>query len=151
MRDLPTPSPHQTICLWSSSLTLILAGECQQILKDISGNFTSPHYPNIYPNNINCHWTITLAAGYRIKLFFPFLELEDRNSLTDMCDYDSMYVYDGDSETDTLLGQWCGSEQPPSLTSKGNKLLVVLSTDQNYAFKGFTASYIGGECSLIIV
>lgn len=68
-----------------------------------------------------------------------------------MCDYDSVSVYDGDSETDTLLGQWCGSEQPPSLTSKGNKLLVVLSTDRNYAFKGFMASYIGGECSLIIV
>ncbi|KAL0200289.1 hypothetical protein M9458_003476, partial [Cirrhinus mrigala] len=106
------------------------------VLKNISGNFTSPHYPNIYPNNINCHWTITLAAGYRIKLFFPFLDLEDRNSLTDMCDYDSVAVYDGDSETDTL-------EQPPSLTSKGNKLLVVLSTDRNYPFKGFTAFYIG--------
>lgn len=62
-----------------------------------------------------------------------------------MCDYDSVAVYDGDSETDTLLGQWCGSEQPPSLTSKGNKMLVVLNTDRNYAFKGFVASYIGGE------
>ncbi|XP_067220297.1 CUB domain-containing protein 2 [Chanodichthys erythropterus] len=119
------------------------SGECQQILKNINGNFTSPHFPNIYPNNINCHWTVTLAAGYRIKLFFPFLELEDRNSLTDTCDYDSVAVYDGDSETDTLLGHWCGSEQPPSLTSKGNKLLVVLNTDRNNAFKGFTASYIG--------
>lgn len=62
-----------------------------------------------------------------------------------MCDYDSVAVYDGDSEIDTLLGHWCGSEQPPSLTSKGNKLLVVLNTDRNYAFKGFVASYIGGE------
>nr|XP_055058617.1 CUB domain-containing protein 2 [Misgurnus anguillicaudatus]XP_055058618.1 CUB domain-containing protein 2 [Misgurnus anguillicaudatus] len=119
------------------------SGECQQVLKTISGNFTSPQYPNIYPNNINCHWTINLAAGYRIKLFFPILELEDRNSLTDMCDYDSVAVYDGDSDTDALLGHWCGSEQPPPLTSKGNKLLVVLNTDRNYAFKGFVASYIG--------
>ncbi|TRY87530.1 hypothetical protein DNTS_007088 [Danionella cerebrum] len=119
------------------------SGECQQTLKSISGNITSPHYPDIYPNNINCQWTISLAAGYRIKIFFPVMDIEDRNSLTNNCDYDSLAVYDGDSETDALLGQWCGNEQPPSVTSKGNKLLVVLNTDRNFAFKGFVASYIG--------
>uniref|UniRef100_A0A3B5BIP0 CUB domain-containing protein 2-like n=1 Tax=Stegastes partitus TaxID=144197 RepID=A0A3B5BIP0_9TELE len=117
--------------------------ECQQVLSDVSGNFSSPHFPNIYPNNINCHWSVTLAAGYRIKLFFPFMDLEDRNSLSDECDYDSVAVYDGDSQTDALLGRWCGREQPSSLISRGNKLLVVLSTDRNEAHRGFTASYLG--------
>lgn len=76
------------------------------------------------------------------------MDLEDRNSLSDMCDYDSVAVYDGDSQTDTLLGRWCGREQPSSLISKANKLLVVLSTDRNEAHTGFTASYLGGKCSL---
>uniref|UniRef100_A0A3Q1BE36 CUB domain containing protein 2 n=1 Tax=Amphiprion ocellaris TaxID=80972 RepID=A0A3Q1BE36_AMPOC len=115
-----------------------LSGECQQVLSDVSGNFSSPHFPNIYPNNINCHWSITLAAGYRIKLFFPFMDLEDRNSLSDECDYDSVAVYDGDSQTDTLLGRWCGTEQPSSLISRGNKLLVVLSTDRNEKHRNIT-------------
>ncbi|XP_037644044.1 CUB domain-containing protein 2 [Sebastes umbrosus] len=119
------------------------SGECQQILSAVNANFSSPHFPNIYPNNINCHWSITLAAGYRIKLFFPVMDLEDRNSLSDECDYDSVAVYDGDSQTDALLGRWCGREQPPFLVSKGNKLLVVLSTDRNEAHRGFTASYLG--------
>ncbi|XP_018609270.1 CUB domain-containing protein 2 [Scleropages formosus] len=119
------------------------SGECQQVLTAIRGNFTSPHYPSIYPNNINCHWMITLAAGYRIKLYFNSMELEDRNSLTDECDYDSVVVHDGGSKTDPLLGSWCSSEQPPSLLSKGNKLLVILSSDRNSAFKGFSASYVG--------
>ncbi|XP_042559033.1 CUB domain-containing protein 2 [Clupea harengus] len=119
------------------------SAECQQILTNISSNFTSPNYPNIYPNNINCHWTITLSAGYRVKLSFPFMELEDWNSLTGVCEYDSVAVYDGSSESDPLLGRWCGSEQPPSVLSKGNQLLVVLTTDRNYAYKGFFASYIG--------
>ncbi|XP_066508153.1 CUB domain-containing protein 2-like [Hoplias malabaricus] len=119
------------------------SGECQQVLTAVSGNFTSPNFPHIYPNNINCHWTIALASGYRIKLFFPAMELEDQNSLTDNCDFDSVSVYDGDSEADPLLGCWCGTEEPPSLISKTNKLLVVLSTDRNSAFKGFTASYTG--------
>ncbi|KAM3850464.1 CUB domain-containing protein 2-like [Diretmus argenteus] len=119
------------------------SGECQQVLSDVNGNFSSPHYPNIYPNNINCHWTITLAIGYRIKLFFPAMELEDRNSLSDECDYDSVAVYDGDSQTDPLLGRWCGREHPPSLISKAHNLLVVLSTDRNKAHRGFSASYVG--------
>uniref|UniRef100_A0AAQ4PKQ5 CUB domain-containing protein n=1 Tax=Gasterosteus aculeatus aculeatus TaxID=481459 RepID=A0AAQ4PKQ5_GASAC len=105
----------------------------------------SPHFPNIYPNNINCHWSVTLAAGYRIKLFFPVMDLEDRNGLSDECAYDSVAVYDGDTQADALLGRWCGRDQPPFLVSKGNKLLVVLSTDRNEAHRGFTASYLGGK------
>ncbi|XP_028328899.1 CUB domain-containing protein 2 [Gouania willdenowi] len=119
------------------------SGECQRVLSAVSGNFSSPHFPNIYPNNINCHWSIVLADGYRIKLFFPFMEIEDRNSLSNECDYDSVAVYDGESEADTMLGRFCGREHPPSLISKGNKLLVVLRTDRNEAHKGFTASYLG--------
>lgn len=125
-----------------------LIGECQQVLSHVSGNFSSPNFPNIYPNNINCHWSITLAAGYRIKLFFPLMDLEDRNSLSDECDYDSVAVYDGNSQTDALMGRWCGREHPSSLVSRGNKLLVVLSTDRNEAHRGFTASYQGGKYSL---
>lgn len=121
------------------------SAECQQVLKTISGNFTSPSYPNIYPNNMKCHWRVHLPPGYRIKLYFPLMELEDQNSLTNSCDFDSVAVYDGDSEADVLLGRWCGAEQPPALTSRANKLLVVLNTDRNVAFKGFSASYTGGE------
>lgn len=76
------------------------------------------------------------------------MELEDQNSLTDSCDFDSVGVYDGESQTDALLGRWCGSKQPPPLTSRANKLLVVLNTDRNIAFKGFSASYTGGEPTL---
>ncbi|XP_062284242.1 CUB domain-containing protein 2 [Scomber scombrus] len=119
------------------------SGECQQFLSTVSGNFSSPHFPNIYPNNINCHWSISLGAGYRIKIDFPFMDLEDRNSLSDECDYDSVAVYDGDSQADALLGRWCGREESPTIISKGNKLLVVLNTDRNEAHRGFTASYLG--------
>uniref|UniRef100_A0A8C9YV95 CUB domain containing protein 2 n=1 Tax=Sander lucioperca TaxID=283035 RepID=A0A8C9YV95_SANLU len=144
-------SPCDLVNRLSYLIKCSLTAECQQVLSAISDNFSSPHFPNIYPNNINCHWSITLAAGYRIKLYFPVVDLEDRNSLSDKCDYDSVAVYDGDSQTDTLLGRWCGREQPPFLVSKGNKLLVVLSTDRNVAHRGFTASYLGGKCSLWVL
>ncbi|XP_015210799.1 CUB domain-containing protein 2 [Lepisosteus oculatus] len=119
------------------------SGECQQIFTAIKGNFSSPQYPDIYPNNINCHWTVSLAAGYRVKLYAADMELEDRNSLTDACDYDSLAVHDGSSQRDPLLGRWCGAEMPPPLLSQSNKLLVVLNTDRNAAYRGFSLSYIG--------
>ncbi|XP_072296554.1 CUB domain-containing protein 2 [Eucyclogobius newberryi] len=119
------------------------SGECQQVLSGINGNFSSPHYPNIYPNNVNCHWSVSLSPGYRIKLFFPVVDLEERNSQTDECEFDSVAVHDGESQADALLGRWCGKDRPPSLLSTGNKLLVVLSSDRNEARRGFTASYLG--------
>lgn len=37
---------------------------CQPlVLTDVSGVFTSPNFPQVYPNNANCQWTIEVAAG----------------------------------------------------------------------------------------
>lgn len=76
------------------------------------------------------------------------MDLEERNSLSGECDYDYVAVHDGDSQAGPLLGRWCGKEKPPSLISKSNKLLVVLSTDRNEAHRGFAASYVGGKSAL---
>ncbi|KAM8930212.1 CUB domain-containing protein 2 [Pelodytes ibericus] len=119
------------------------SGECQELFTAVKGNITSPRYPDLYPNNINCHWNIQLLPGFRIKMFFQDIELEERSSLTDQCDYDHLSVYDGDSEGDTLLGRWCASDNPPPLMSSKNKLLLVLVTDRDSANKGFSVSYIG--------
>ncbi|KGL75882.1 CUB domain-containing protein 2, partial [Tinamus guttatus] len=56
------------------------AGECQEVYTAIRGNFSSPQYPNFYPNNLRCQWTIQLPPGYRVKVFFLDLELEGRSS-----------------------------------------------------------------------
>ncbi|XP_010210917.1 PREDICTED: CUB domain-containing protein 2 [Tinamus guttatus] len=57
------------------------AGECQEVYTAIRGNFSSPQYPNFYPNNLRCQWTIQLPPGYRVKVFFLDLELEGRSML----------------------------------------------------------------------
>ncbi|KAM4722919.1 CUB domain-containing protein 2 [Rhinophrynus dorsalis] len=119
------------------------SGECQDTFKAMKGNITSPGYPDKYPNNINCHWNIELSPGFRLKIFFRDLELEERSSLTDQCEYDHLSVYDGAEENGTLLGRWCGTEIPPPLMSVKNKLLLVLTTDRDTANKGFSVSYIG--------
>uniref|UniRef100_A0A8B9P6B4 CUB domain containing protein 2 n=1 Tax=Apteryx owenii TaxID=8824 RepID=A0A8B9P6B4_APTOW len=121
------------------------SGECQEVYTAVKGNFSSPQYPNFYPNNLKCQWTIQLPPGYRIKVFFLDLDLEGRSSLTDGCDYDHLAAFDGGAENASLLGKWCGRERSSPIVSSGNKLLLVLRTDRNTAKRGFALAYVGGK------
>uniref|UniRef100_A0A670I645 CUB domain containing protein 2 n=1 Tax=Podarcis muralis TaxID=64176 RepID=A0A670I645_PODMU len=135
----------------SSSLTPApLQCACQEVYTAVKGNFSSPQYPNYYPNNIKCHWAIQLPPGYRIKVFFLDLDLEGRNSLTDGCDYDHLAAFDGGTEKASLLGKWCGREMLSPIISSRNKLLLVLHTDRNTANRGFSVAYIGGMARHLI-
>lgn len=109
------------------------------------GNFSSPNYPGSYPNNIHCHWTIRLPPGYRVKMFFLDLELEEPNSLTKTCDFDHLAAFDGASEQAPLLGNWCGRHLPPPVTSSRSQLLLRLHTDRSTTRRGFSVAYIGGQ------
>uniref|UniRef100_A0A8D2L482 CUB domain containing protein 2 n=1 Tax=Varanus komodoensis TaxID=61221 RepID=A0A8D2L482_VARKO len=120
---------------------------CGKLVFLLEG-FIVPQYPNSYPNNIRCHWTIQLPLGYRIKVFFLDLDLEGRNSLTDGCDYDHLAVFDGGTEKASLLGKWCGRETLSPIISSRNKLLLVLHTDRNTANRGFSVAYIGGKAAV---
>lgn len=124
------------------------AGECQEVFTAIKGNFSSPRYPNFYPNNLKCQWSIQLPPGYRVKVFFLDVELEGRSSLTGTCDYDHLAAFDGGTENGSLLGHWCGRESLEPITSRSNQLLLVLHTDRNTAKRGFSIAYIGGKDSL---
>lgn len=120
-------------------------GECQEVYTAVRGNFSSPQYPSSYPNNIRCHWTIRLPPGYRVKVFFLDLELEEPSSLTRTCDFDHLAAFDGASEEAPLLGNWCGHHLPPPVTSSHNQLLIVLHTDRSTTHRGFSVAYIGGQ------
>ncbi|XP_062974319.1 CUB domain-containing protein 2 [Elgaria multicarinata webbii] len=144
-------STHELLVVFKSDFNIagrgfkvyFFSGACQEVYTAVKGNFSSPQYPNSYPNNIKCHWTIQLPLGYRIKVFFLDLDLEGRNSLTDGCDYDHLAVFDGGTEKASMLGKWCGRETLSPIISSRNKLLLVLHTDRNTASRGFSVAYIG--------
>ncbi|XP_023438358.2 CUB domain-containing protein 2 [Dasypus novemcinctus] len=117
--------------------------ECQEVYTAVRGNFSSPQYPSSYPNNIRCHWTVRLPPGYRVKVFFLDLDLEEPNSLTRTCDFDHLAAFDGASEEAPLLGNWCGHHLPPPVTSSCNQLLLQLHTDRSTTRRGFSVAYIG--------
>ena len=40
------------------------------------GTFTSPNYPNNYPNNMNCSWIIRFDNVHQINLVFTDFDIE---------------------------------------------------------------------------
>jgi hypothetical protein len=102
-----------------------------------SGTFSSPYYPDPYPNSVDCKWWITRAPGYVIRLRFLSFDLEDSES----CENDNLIVYDGQTVDTNVLGQFCGDAFPLLLESSSNVLLVVFKSDNERRFPGFKMSY----------
>ena len=69
--------PANTIC-----------GEAFNTNTSWSGVIQSPNYPNNYPSNVNCTWTITAPPNEVITLTFTDLRLESH----DACMFDYVQV-----------------------------------------------------------
>ena len=61
---LQTPAPTTT--------PLVCGGQ----LSGPTGKIQSPKYPNNYPNNADCFWTIDCAKGESVKMEFTNFDLE---------------------------------------------------------------------------
>ena len=44
--------------------------DCNYILTDGMGGFSSPNFPSNYDNDLNCHWYIILPEDVPINLTF---------------------------------------------------------------------------------
>ena len=53
------------------------------------GILTSPRYPNFYPDNVDCTWTLAAEDGYRVRLDFEYFDFEDGGI---PCLYDGLEV-----------------------------------------------------------
>ncbi|KAK1174071.1 hypothetical protein AOXY_G4351, partial [Acipenser oxyrinchus oxyrinchus] len=111
--------------------------ECGGELTGTYGSINSPGYPGNYPPNRDCYWTISVNPGLLITFSFGTLSLEHH----DNCNYDYLEVRDGSSETDALIGKYCGSELPAPITSTSNRLWIKFKSDASITKGGFRAMY----------
>lgn len=93
-----------------------------------------------YNNKLECDWVIKARDGYKIDFYFNTFEIEDETD----CGYDNVEVFDGEHDTDTLIGRYCGSTLPPEISSTGQFLLVRFKSDDTINWKGFSAVYLEG-------
>lgn len=57
------------------------------------------------------------------------------------CRYDYVAVYDGQNSLAPLLGKFCGTVLPPTLTSSANHIFIVFRTDASVSGIGWRATY----------
>ncbi|XP_072010324.1 cubilin [Engystomops pustulosus] len=109
---------------------------CDVTYTEATGVFTSPNYPNNYPTNSECVYTISAAVNKQIRLNFTSFTIESSTS----CTKDYVEIRDGGYETSPLLGRFC-RERPPVIISHSNKLWVKFRSDSSFTYKGFEAHW----------
>ncbi|XP_032076999.1 ovochymase-1 [Thamnophis elegans] len=97
----------------------------------------SPNYPDIYPNLLNCTWTIYSASGSKLKTVIQDVVIEDAKD----CIWDSLSFYDGPDQHSQLLGTLCGHKRNLQLFSSSSYLTVHFRTDGSVGAKGFKISF----------
>ena len=104
-----------------------------QILNDSSGTVEDGSGSNPYNNNSDCEWLMDVVGANSITFDFSEFDIEQ--------DYDFVSFYDGGDISAPLLGNYTGSTLPGSITSSGNQLLLVFTSDVSITQSGWNGYY----------
>ena len=99
-----------------------------------SGEFKSPNFPENYPSNAECTWTITVPEHQKVSLQFQSLDID--------CAGDFIEIHDGSDGSARKIGHFCGTtDSTLQLNSTGNQMYVKLTTDGSNQQEGFEAKF----------
>ncbi|PAV89968.1 hypothetical protein WR25_10546 [Diploscapter pachys] len=110
-----------------------------------SGTLQSPGYPDSYPPNTDCLWTIHVSKGYKVALEIVYFYVEQHKD----CVYDKVVIWEGSNNThplDTL----CGSIEHKQIQTKSSNVMAIRFFSDNSVQKaGFELHFVKelDECS----
>ncbi|BFZ01255.1 hypothetical protein BsWGS_04294 [Bradybaena similaris] len=107
------------------------------IVKD-EGILTSPNYPDDYPSLKHCVWNITVTETFTVGLTFEMFDLESHRQ----CTRDYVELRDGATKDSPILGTFCGSQMPKSVTTTGRHLYVKFVSSKYHQRSGFFARFV---------
>lgn len=139
----------------SDELSLVIGQAAQypmtnSIFSACSGNFYDAGGPmNNYSNNQDLQTTIHAGnPGAKLRIIFSDFNVEPNAN----CGYDYLNIYNGPSMMDPLIGSFCGTQIPDTITSSSSvgSLTFFFHSDYQHTFPGWTASLkcIGGVLQL---
>ena len=121
LNDGTTPSP---ISITSSSGTIHDSGGA-------SGN---------YGDDERLYWLIEPPGATSVTISFTSFDLE--------LNWDYMYLYDGNSVYDDLIGVYTGTSTPGTITAESGSVLIEFRSDCATTNPGWTASYTSSTAPL---
>lgn len=108
-------------------------------MKDKSGTFSTPKYPEVYPPGTVCKWIIFAPPGNVIQISWLNFQIEKSYE----CSYDAVEIFDNNTESGqaSSIGKFCGQVTPPAMLSTSNLVTIIFHSDVTYNMGGFLATY----------
>uniref|UniRef100_A0A803T9B4 CUB and Sushi multiple domains 3 n=1 Tax=Anolis carolinensis TaxID=28377 RepID=A0A803T9B4_ANOCA len=119
---------------WSHSLPTCDA-LCGGDVRGPSGTILSPGYPELYPNSLNCTWTVDVTHGKGVQFTFHTFHLEDH--------HDYLLITENRSFTQPLA-RLTGSELPSAINAGlyGNfRAQLRFISDFSISYEGFNITF----------
>ncbi|XP_006037096.1 complement C1s subcomponent [Alligator sinensis] len=109
------------------------------VFTELSGEITSPNYPNLYPENSRCQYRVALEPGYRVVLNFRNGDFDVEPADSEGNCHDSLKFIAGKQH----YGPYCGNRFPgPSeIKTRSNILDIIFRTDRTGQSKGWKIRY----------
>ena len=95
----------------------------------------TPNYPLNYPVDKACAWVVKTQPGDKVVLTFETFALEDNS----VCQYDYVIIRDGSTSKSPMIGKFCGTSRPATITSTHNFLWIGFRSDSSTTKQGFKA------------
>ncbi|NXP50466.1 NRP2 protein, partial [Heliornis fulica] len=117
--------------------------DCSRNFTAPNGTIESPGFPDKYPHNLDCIFTIIAKPKTEILLHFILFDLEHDplQSGEGDCKYDWLDIWDGIPQVGPLIGRYCGTKMPSDIRSTTGVLSLTFHTDLAVAKDGFSAQY----------
>ncbi|XP_044592559.1 dorsal-ventral patterning tolloid-like protein 1 [Cotesia glomerata] len=96
----------------------------------------SPNYPKNYKSNEDCLWHLKAQEDHVIQIQFDFFSLEPSND----CVNDYFRVGNGYKYNSSIIGTYCGTKNPWTITSQDNSAYIKFVSNPYYEHSGFSAS-----------
>ncbi|XP_014475365.1 PREDICTED: cubilin [Dinoponera quadriceps] len=111
---------------------------CGGTMNGVTGEITSPNYPEPYSYNAECYWKIAVSAGSIVQLEIIDLDLEHESH--ERCRFDFIEVFEGISRR-VSKGRYCGVTYPRIIQSRTNEMTVRFRSDFSNSARGFHLKY----------
>ncbi|RXQ87502.1 hypothetical protein EO244_16405 [Ancylomarina salipaludis] len=126
--------------LLSSSLNLeaqsnIIIGSASSVTVQDGDYFYDDGFNNNYKKNKNYTITFNVPSGSSIDVVFESFSVEVQSN----CNYDWLKIFDGSSVSSTLLGTYCGTNSPGTISSTGEALTFQWHSDNSVQYAGWKA------------
>ncbi|XP_059051310.1 cubilin-like [Achroia grisella] len=128
---------------------------CRNNITGSYGVIESPDYPNNYPLNLNCLWTINVSKGSKINVTFTHFDVYKSIHLRQYrrwwattwrpgCERDYLQLKEPSQYQEP--NKLCGTSVPSALSTKGNILEIKFVTGLFNFHSGFRLEWVRDGC-----